>query len=183
MTRDQLRKLVMASDGPDWSVISGYAPTYFDSFSEVRKGTAIGPGGGDGTTVWLEHTAHNGRAVFVEDIDIGMVWGMRPTHSSESGSYEDWSVQFPDTNVQAHVVEVLYRGQPVDVEIVASIDGGRCTVPWPKPRLSGEINDPKVEAWEITQWEYDLARVLHQLTDPATDYADYVSRCGFTIVR
>jgi hypothetical protein len=181
VTRDELRDLVTASHAQQWSVISGYGPTYFDAFSEIRTGAGIGPGG-DGTTIWLEHEAHRPRAVYLADLDVGLVRGMHPTYFTERGTHEDWATRFADPKVYAHVVELLYRGQPVDVDVLASVDGGRYTVPWPKACLSDSMPET-TPTFEATRWSYELARLVYELEGGSLiAYEQSVSRCDFTIV-
>jgi uncharacterized protein YdhG (YjbR/CyaY superfamily) len=73
--------------------------------------------------------------------------------------------------VQGHVVEVLYRGQPVEREVYASVEDARGIVPWPTPRYPGagasDRHAPPV--WEVTHWQLDLVLLLKELGASAGD--------------
>jgi hypothetical protein len=115
VTHEEIRALVAGTVEKGWYTLSGDAPSYFNRFVDIPAGDAL----------YLAHAEHASRAVLREDLDVGLVWGMRDSSSIEGPVEVSWATPLQRPVVQGHVVEVLYRGQPVEREVYASLEEGR----------------------------------------------------------
>ena len=176
MTLDEIRSIVADTSAADWRVLSGDAPTYLSRFGEVR--------GAD--EHWLQHSEHEARAVLRCDLDVGLAWGMQDRSGSGAPSEPDWTSNTLARRATASVVEVLYRGQPVDREVYAVIDDARGVVPWPRDRLTRgpDVAAVRPNALEVSRWQRDLVVVLRDLgvAVGAGSVEEYMRRCGITVV-
>lgn len=176
MTLDEIRSIVANTTAADWRVLGRDAPTYLNRFREVRGAEEH----------WLQHSEHGARAVLRRDLDVGLAWGMED-HSSAGESLEpDWTSNTLARRATASVVEVLYRGQPVDREVYAVIDNARGLVPWPRARFAqtGEPAAVRPKALEVSRWQRDLVVLLCDLgvAVGAGSVEEYMRRCGITVV-
>jgi hypothetical protein len=176
MTLDEIRSIVADTTAAHWHVLSGDAPTYLNRFGEIR--------GAD--EHWLQHSEHDARAVLRRDLDVGLAWGMEDRSSGGESLEPDWTSTTLARRATASVVDVLYRGQPVDREVYAVIDNGHGLVPWPRARFAGDaaLADVKPEALEVSSWQRDLVMLLRDLgvAVGAGSVEDYMRRCGITVV-
>jgi hypothetical protein len=176
MTLDEIRSIVADTTAAHWHILSGDAPTYLNRFGEVR--------GADDH--WLQHSEHDARAVLRRDLDVGLAWGMEDRSSGGESLEPDWTSTTLARRATASVVEVLYRGQPVDREIYAVIDNGHGLVPWPRARFAQgvAVADVEPEALEVSSWQRDLVVLLRGLgvAVGAGSVEDYMRRYGITVV-
>jgi hypothetical protein len=177
MTQEEIRALVAGTVDTDWYMLSGDAPSYFNRFVDLPAGDAH----------YLAHAEHASRAVLRADLDVGLVWGMRDP-SSVDGSVEAlWTKSLQPAVAQGHVVEVLYRGQPVEREVYASVEDARGIVPWPTPRYPGAAASDRhaPPVWEVTHWQLDLVLLLADLGAPAgaETVQRYLHRCAIAVVE
>ena len=177
MTQDEIRALVAGTVEKDWHTLSGDAPSYFNRFVDIPAGDAH----------YLAHAEHASRAVLRADLDVGLVWGMRDPSSADGPVEARWTTSLRPPVVQGHVVEVLYRGQPVEREVYASVEDARGIVPWPTPRYPGAgASDRRAPAvWEVSHWQLDLVLLLKELGASAGDETveSYLHRCGIAVVE
>lgn len=175
MTLDEIRSIVADTTATHWHVLSGDAPTYLNRFGEVRAADAH----------WL-HSEHKGRAVLRRDLDVGLAWGMEDRSSADKAVDPDWTSTTLARRATASVVEVLYRGQPVDRELYAVIDNAHGLVPWPRARVAegGAVADVECDALEVSRWQRDLVVLLRDLgvAVGAGSVEDYMRRCGISVV-
>jgi hypothetical protein len=177
MTQEEIRALVAGTVEKDWYTLSGDAPSYFNRFVDIPAGNAH----------YLAHAEHASRAVLRQDLDVGLAWGMRDPSSTDGPVEELWAASLQPPVAQGHVVEVLYRGQPVEREVYASVEDARGIVPWPTPRYPGpEASDRHAApVWEVTSWQLDLVLLLKELGTSARDETvkSYLQRCGISVVE
>ena len=176
MTLDEIRSIVADTTAADWRVLSGDAPAYLNRFGEVR--------GAD--EHWPQHSEHEARAVLRCDLDVGLAWGMQDRSGPGAPSEPDWTSNTLARRATASVVEVLYRGQPVDREVYAVIDNARGVVPWPRDRLTrgADVAAVRPNALEVSRWQRDLVVLLRNLgvAVGAGSVEEYMRRCGITVV-
>jgi hypothetical protein len=104
-------KDILETSGPgQWYIVPSPGPTYLDAFGMTSKG--------------IEQREHTQRAVYGEDVCLGIAWGMP---CEERMTWEE--SPFPDKTVQNQYVDVLYCGMLIDRIIVTSADGGRVLLP------------------------------------------------------
>jgi hypothetical protein len=177
VTHEEIRALVAGTVEKGWYTLSGDAPSYFNRFVDIPAGDAL----------YLAHAEHASRAVLREDLDVGLVWGMRDSSSIEGPVEVSWATPLQRPVVQGHVVEVLYRGQPVEREVYASLEEGRGIVPWPTPRYPGSAASDRhaPPVWEVTHWQLDLILLLNELGVSAGDETveSYLHRCRIAVVE
>ena len=167
MTLDEIRKVVAGSGREAWQILKGDAPTYIGRFVERHS---------DGER-WREFLQHDQRAVLRRDVDIGLVWGMTADPHNEAVE-PHWTEAFRPREAYPDVVEVLYRGQPVDREVYAMVDNAHGLVPWP----SATPTEP--EALWVTRWQFNLVELLDELgaSVGVGSVEEYMGRCGITVV-
>jgi hypothetical protein len=177
MTQEEIRALVAGTLEKDWYTLSGDAPSYFNRFVDIPAGDAH----------YLAHTEHASRAVLRQDLDVGLVWGMRDPSSFDGPVEAPWATSLQPAVAQGHVVEVLYRGQPVEREVYASVEDARGIVPWPTPHYPGSAASDRhaPPVWEVTHWQLDLVLLLKELGASAGDETveGYLHRCRIAVVE
>jgi hypothetical protein len=176
MTFDEIRSIVADSTATHWHVLSGDVPTHVNRFGEVRAADEH----------LLQQSEHEGRAVLRRDLDVGLAWGMEDRSSAGEALEPDWTSTTLARRATASVVEVLYRGQPVDREAYAVIDNAHGLVPWPRARVAqgAALADVEPDALEVSRWQRDLVVLLRDLgvVVGAGSVEDYMRRCGITVV-
>lgn len=172
-----IRSEITNSSSDDWYVLPTEAPTYVHRFQygSDQRGDAI----------WgLDE--HYSRAVLIENVDIGLVWGMR---MSDHKLEPDWGTNAGsiDGTVSDALVEVLYRGQPVDRAVYAVVDNAHGKMPWPEAHFAPDamVQDPvpPPESYTVNGWELTLVRLIDEL-DNGGGYGtpdEYVKRVGATV--
>lgn len=170
MTLDEIRNMVVDSSAGDWKVLSADAPTYFHGFMEHRSEDEH----------WQELLQHDYRAVLRRDVDVGLVWGLTPRNEGEQEP--EWTKSLQPSGVRAHVAEVLYRGQPVDRVLYASVDNAHGVVPW--PGYLGGSDDPDAEPERcVSSRQLRLVELLKELgaSVGVGSVKEYMRRCGITV--
>ncbi|AWB88530.1 hypothetical protein C2138_02275 [Salinibacterium hongtaonis] len=111
---------------------------------------------------------HSARAVLVDDLDVSIEYGMT---SDPFGSRENWTEPwsaFPDPKIRGEYCDVFYRGALVDRIHLASVDGGRATLPLPQR---------KDDEWVVMDWPFRVARLVDSFNN-GNEFEDYVKRSG-----
>lgn len=165
MTLDELLSTCASSEQADWNVITcwgaGMGPAYLDEFIPMESQGEY----------QLRHNAHSMRASYKPDISIGIGWGLSPGDAfpdSQDEPERKWSTSFPDTSVGISFLDLLYCGALVHRERFATVDGGRCYLPWPSHDLT------------VTQVSHDLIRMLDQL-EKQSEFDRYFGQAKFKI--
>jgi hypothetical protein len=148
---DEIRKMIISSSPDDWALIEVTGDVYLERF-EVR-------GTGDETSLDVE--GHTYLAVYKDDVDLRLAWGMR----SETGlTFEGWD--FPDRSIDREYVDGFWRGALVIRWPVLAVDGHRCYLPSPQLsvfRTESESRDDEVAGTTVKASDVGLARLLHRL--------------------
>jgi hypothetical protein len=112
---------------------------------------------------------------------------MRDPSSIDGPVEPPWTKSLHTPVVQGHVVEVLYRGQPVEREVYATVEDALGIVPWPTPRYPGSAASDRhaPPVWEVTHWQLDLVLLLKELGVPTGDETveSYLRRCAIAVVE
>jgi hypothetical protein len=181
----ELIDTVRESSRDDWNKITcwgGMGPSYHD---RLHFWTAYGDGapvhsvGGD---------SHSTVAVFREDIDLTMAWGMdrdwEPDGDSPNLSFS-WQKNMPDPSVSVIFGDIFYRGSLVHREFMVVVDGGRGTMPLGRTRtkagrepMSGNPDDFEEV---VTTWEVAFARLVNSFGSRAQEFDRYLDAMGYVI--
>jgi hypothetical protein len=163
MNLEEIRAAIADSTPVHWQILSGDAPTYIGRY--VDRGSR-----------GHEFVEHDQRAVYVADVDIGLAWGMTADPHNETVEPHWTRGRVQPSAAHAHVVEVLYHGQPVDREVYASVDNGHGIVPWPTPIGSDG-------ALEVSAWQLALVELLRDLGTSVGvgSVQDYMRRFEITV--
>jgi hypothetical protein len=151
----------------DRSADAWYATNIAGPFFHYRW--QYGTSGGDGYSHIIgEHDSH---AVLREEPSLTMSWGLEVDDDNRRRRF-DWAQEFPDSMVRPFWVDFFWNNALIDRVELASIDGGRGTIPMPH--------------WENTVTDYEMAVAF--LINDLADGREYnpvtvVDSLGFTIKR
>lgn len=153
--RDLLR--TVADSAPaDWGAIM--RPTGFWRF--------VGEAGQGGAVRALAADQHPLYFVHKPDIRIGLAFGL-----VENAAYPlPAEHPFGRENASSVLLDCLLDGRPVHRETLVMVDRNRCLLPCP---ASWEPDGLKIPALRRA-----LARLVHLLAGPPTDFDDYFGRAG-----
>ncbi|TQK19110.1 hypothetical protein FBY40_1601 [Microbacterium sp. SLBN-154] len=111
---------------------------------------------------------HDARAVLLHDVDIALEFGMDSNIWQEREPAKPEWAPFADREVFFVWCDIMYRGSLVDRVELASVDGGRATLPFPEKR-DGE--------WIVMDRPYHLARVIDDIQG-GREFEEYFERSG-----
>jgi hypothetical protein len=159
----EIREKVANSHPDEWERLAS-GPDYLDRFTQIS--------GGERT--WLELNWHNGVAVYQDDVDIRLAFGMEVDRDLDLG----WT--FPDPQTTRDLVDLFWRGSLVYRWSVYSVDGGRAYLPQVRPATvetgPGAV-DMELVAWYASAEDVKIARLAHVFNGGREDeFADYLSR-------
>jgi hypothetical protein len=146
---------VRGSSTEDWNVVSGFGTIYRDRLVIVTS-TQHGQR--------LEHEGHFYSAAYLPDVSITMAWGMADNKDFQ----EPWANGFPDKNASSAFVDIFYNNALVFRDTYVSVDGGRADLPIPNTR----------EDLTVSVDDYQLAKIVHEMTHAKTPFEDYFVRAG-----
>lgn len=150
----EIRRIISDSWDDHWNVIRE-GPIYSYSLGTINELATVAG-------------YHSARAVLLDDLDISIEYGMpSDPFDTRSNWTESWS-SFPDPKISGEYCDVFYRGALVDRTHLASVDGGRATLPLPQR---------KDDEWITMDWPYQVARLIDGLNG-GHDFADYFKRSG-----
>ncbi|HBY59277.1 MAG TPA: hypothetical protein DEH78_05615 [Solibacterales bacterium] len=118
--------------------------------------------------------SHVYTAVYVPIASITIQWD-RELNSKYKAP---WTVRFEDSEAAAAMAEVFYNGALVFRDLYADVDGARCFLPIPIPRM---VNGQPVFAVPIRRAVW--IQLLDTLTRGATEFDDYFQQAGFSAVE
>lgn len=83
-------------------------------------------------------------------------------------------IPYAEENARTVLLHCLYEGQIIHTETLLKIDRQRCILPLP----AGWGEPPQA----IPRRQHDLARLVHQLAGPFTDFEQYFKSAGMAVV-
>lgn len=112
---------------------------------------------------------HSARAVFIDDIDVALEWGMPedPLEPNEGEFTAEWA-PFRNPSIKLCFADVFYRGSLVERVSIASVDGNRVYLPTP---------EQQDDAWVVSDREFHLARVINDIAGKR-DFETFFKRSG-----
>ncbi len=144
-----MRQKVADSRPDDWELLQS-GPDYLDRFTQVSAGERT----------WLEVGWHNAVAVFREDADLRIAFGMQIDWDLDFG----WT--FPDPQVTRDLVDLFWRGALVHRWSVYSVDGGKAYLPQVDPatvETGPSVMDMELVARFASSEDVKIARLAHVL--------------------
>ena len=152
MQYDELTQTITTSTPADWARIDADGGLFLDMLGEVSSSEQR----------WLEVSTHQSMAVYRNDIDLRLAWGLTTGHDL---TFEHWV--FPDRGVDRLAVDAFWRGALVNRWTVLEVDGGRCYLPDPS-RVTVKTGDGPTDVetvgWEAPASEIALARLVNNLS-------------------
>lgn len=181
----ELIDTVRESTREDWNKITcwgGLGPSYRDRlhfWTSYGDGAPVHSVGGD---------SHGLVAVFRDDIDLTMAWGMDrdwdPDGEKRDLSFP-WQKNMPDPSVSVIFGDIFYRGSLVHREFLVVVDGGRGTMPLGRTRRKAGKDllsrDPADVEEVATSWEVAFARLLNSFEARSEDFDRYLGSMGYVI--
>ena len=146
MRLDEVRELLTTTTAAQWAKLE-IGPLYREGY------TMYGFGGESSIAVrW-----HQEAAVFREDVDLTLQWGMdQVTDQHEGDGVYEWSQGLVDKKARTSFVDVFWRGVLVDRYVLASIDGGHGLVPMPYTSNAGHYPTVNTRQVQVTKLIADL---------------------------
>lgn len=117
MDIQQYEKIIIGSAKEQWTVITcwgGGGPSYLEESSVCETGA-------------IEINYHSMRASLKTDLSIWIAWGL----PSNRDFKETWANKFQDPKAGAYFIDFFYGSSLVFRDLYVSIDGGRCSIPFP----------------------------------------------------
>jgi hypothetical protein len=144
--------LVSRSAPADWNVETG--PVFLQAMSN-----------GDGNI-----SSHAAIMAFRRDLAITMAYGM----VCREEVHADWTRAFPDQRSSMRYLDFFYNSALVFRDVLISVDGGQCVLPIPNPGPTSP--------YEVPRRKRDIARLVHQITNPMRDFDDYFSHANLRAI-
>lgn len=116
---------------------------------------------------------HRSQAVCREQPSLTMAWGLDVDDSNGRRERRfDWATDFPDETVRLLWADFFWNGSLIDRVTLASIDGGRGTIPLPSYRK------------EVTHFEAAVALLVDGMEDGHAEYnpIKVLDSIGVTII-
>ncbi|HWH99794.1 MAG TPA: hypothetical protein VNT27_05645 [Propionibacteriaceae bacterium] len=115
------------------------------------------------------HRRHTELLILRDDVDVSIAWGMDLDPSSDATGRQPLAPGWAEKNgwsVSYSFVDVRYRGEVVDREILVSVDNGLAFLPADSlelvPREPGESDPPHIV--RVSRFHYELSRLVHSVT-------------------
>lgn len=166
----ELREMIAASTVEDWNRLH---PPFF------RAWILYGDQGFESAE------AHSERAVFLNDVDIAIEWGL-DRDPYDRDEHHPWASEahFPDPAMHSFYADVLYRGQLVDRHMLVSVDGGRAYLPYPRASRADQDSmiggrEEAVYLWAITEREFKFAALINAFSNGRLE--EYIQRAGVLV--
>lgn len=148
--------MIAESAVDDWVMIA--RPTYRHRFTPQHDG--------DGNIIRLDADQHTVSYVFRADIAVSMSYGL-----VQKGNYViDADIDIARENARSVILDCFNEGQLVHREVLLKADRQRCILPMPTnwSKAGRQIPVNKVK----------LARLIHMLAGPPTEFDDYFRTAG-----
>jgi len=145
--------LVSRSTPADWNVETG--PVFLQAAASEREGPA---------------PSHTAIMAYRRNLAITMAYGM----VCREEVHANWTKVFPDPRSSMRYLDFFYNSALVFREALISVDGGQCVLPIPNPGPTSP--------YEVPRRRCDIARLLHQVTNPMRDFDDYFTHAKMRVI-
>lgn len=157
MNLHQLLETVRNSRPSQWAKINQYGPIEPPHFHSSS----------DGRSITLDVTTHYEQAVFIENVNLSLAWGLDVDYSDPTSKHDRrrafaWADAFVNSDVSLIYVDVRWAGALVYRQTLAIVDGSHGCIPLPRTAGSNPDDTPK---YEVSSDEVALAKLIGLLTD------------------
>ncbi|MBU0725830.1 MAG: hypothetical protein KKC98_12780 [Alphaproteobacteria bacterium] len=153
--------IVTGSEPEDWAMI--HRPTLRHRFTEMR----------DEKDRLMRLTIDEPMVAFAykPNIEISLLFGLVQDafHALPAGN------AFAEENARTMLLDCFHCGQLVHREVLLKIDRQRCILPLP------DNWEPGPQPVPVPRRQHDLARLIHLLAGPFSDFDDYFKRAGMVL--
>ncbi|MBU0723535.1 MAG: hypothetical protein KJ904_11760 [Alphaproteobacteria bacterium] len=162
MKLDDYLSVIAQSAPKDWSVSK--VPTFMFRLVPIR--------GADNRTLDFELQEHNALMVFKRDIRFSLAFGLVQNPNFN----DDWATNFPNKRAQAVILDFMFAGALVFRDTLIAVDGWKCLLPAPAPDM---LEAP----FPIPEKQYLIAKLVHMLAGPNTNFEAYFQRAGMRATK
>jgi hypothetical protein len=106
-------------------------------------------------------TAHLFNMAYWPNLSITMAYGMTCSEDIQ----HPWAATFPNPKTESHYLDFFYNSALVFRDVVLAVDGGQGILPLPNPGPTSP--------YEVPKRRRDVARLVHQITNPMRDFDEY----------
>ena len=162
MKLEDYLKVIGTSTQKDWLVTQ--VPTFLYRLVPVRVG--------ENRSLDFQLQEHTFMLSYKKDLAISMAWGL----VDDKGYSDAWSQRFPDKRATSICLDFLYYGSLIFRDVLVAVDGFRCILPQPPA-------DQESPPYTIPGQQFMIARLVHRLVGPKTNFEDYFKRAGMKPVQ
>lgn len=161
MNTREFMTLVASSAVEDWFMIP--RPTYLHRFTAIQDEK--------GNVVRLDADQHLVAFVHRGNIEVSLAYGL-----VEKGNFViDADVPMARENARTVLLDCFHQGQHVHREVLLKADRQRCILPMP--------NTWSEDGRRLPANKVKVARLIHMLAGPPTDFDAYFEQAGLSEVR
>lgn len=117
-----------------------------------------------------EVVTHSFVMAYRRDLSITMAYGMLSREEPRA----EWVSRFPDPRATARYLDFFFNSALVFRDVLISVDGAQCVLPQPNPGPTSP--------YEVPRRRRDIARLVHQITNPMRDFDDYFGHAQFKAI-
>lgn len=152
MDFDTYIDLVARSGPADWNVETG--PVFLQGAPDAEG----------------RPSGHSAIMAYRRDLSVTMAYGMVCREEVRA----EWARAFPDPRSSMRYLDFFYNSALVFREVLIAVDGGQCVLPIPNPGPTSP--------YEVPRRKRDVARLVHQITNPMRDFDDYFSHANLRAI-
>jgi hypothetical protein len=115
-------------------------------------------------------SSHTSIMAYRRDLSITMAYGMVLRAEVQA----EWTRVFPDPRSSMRYLDFFYNSALVFREALIAVDGGQCVLPIPNPGPTSP--------YEVPRRKRDVARLVHQITNPMRDFDDYFTHANLRAI-
>lgn len=175
----EIREMLTNSTASDWNKITcwgaGTGPSYRNVFESWQSSGEVMQTGVD---------SHGNTAVFREDVNLSVAWGLdrdnRWWDRSDRGLSFSFEDNFPDSKITVLFADVFWAGTLVDRHYLMAVDGGRAYLPLSQVRKVGAGMGPDSYEEYFVEESLPIARLFHSF-EHAEDFDRYVAQSGLPV--
>lgn len=151
----------------------------FPTYIEVVSRSAPADWNVEEGPLFLAHTggapgartsSHSFMMAYRKNLSITMAFGLLHLEDLR----EPWTAVFPEKRASLRYLDCFFNAALVFRETFAVVDGDQCVLPVPNPGPT--------EPYEVPRRKSDVARLVHQITNPMRDFDDYFAYAKMRVI-